>query len=266
MSGLVSRFHQLVLNVPRYWRLFGLKGIISFFVLRYAKKKKLRPLYFRGIRQPVWLRTGTTDLGVMREIFLDHDYDFKIEVDPLVIVDAGSNIGLASVYYALRFPRAMVYSIEPEKENFEVLEVNAKTFTNIIPVRAALWGESTVVKVVDPGRGEHGFVTEKSTAQLQIGDETVKAITISDMLVEYDLDAIDILKMDIEGAEKEVFEHSQDWVSKVSILIVEIHERFKPGCLSAFLTATEGMHTLYERGKVVAKVSQSLARKNRLLS
>jgi hypothetical protein len=42
---------------------------------------------------------------------------------------------------------------------------------------------------------------------------------------------------DIEGAEREVFEAADDWISKTDVIIVELHERFRPGCEAAFLNA-----------------------------
>jgi hypothetical protein len=53
------------------------------------------------------------------------------------------------------------------------------------------------------------------------------------------LSSIDLLKIDIEGAEKEVFEVC-DWMGDVHSLMIELHDRFKPGCSEAVAPAVEG--------------------------
>jgi DNA-binding protein len=62
----------------------------------------------------------------------------------------------------------------------------------------------------------------------------VKTVTVENILKNYDFDKIDILKMDIEGAEKEVFNDCDKWINSVSSIVVELHERMKKGCEEAF--------------------------------
>lgn len=62
---------------------------------------------------------------------------------------------------------------------------------------------------------------------------------------EYDLDFIDILKMDIEGSEKNVFENAKDWIDKVGMITVELHDRICMGCSRAFYLASREF-TRYE--------------------
>ena len=65
-----------------------------------------------------------------------------------------------------------------------------------------------------------------------------KAVTIGKILKRSGYKEIDILKLDIEGSEKEVFSNDyEDWLSKVNILIIELHDRMKPGCSEAFYSA-----------------------------
>ena len=57
----------------------------------------------------------------------------------------------------------------------------------------------------------------------------VEAISINDFLAQHQIDTIDLLKIDIEGAELPLFSRNLDWLNKTKIIIVEIHERFNPG-------------------------------------
>ncbi len=122
-------------------------------------------------------------------------------------------------------------------------------------MEAALWWRSGQIHLTDPGRGQHGFTTHDE-APSGSGDADaglVRAVCIEDLLATHGLDQIDLLKVDIEGSEKEVFEASQGWIDRVWVVIVELHDRFKPGCAAAFEQATRAMRPVAERGKVVVK-------------
>ena len=64
-------------------------------------------------------------------------------------------------------------------------------------------------------------------------DADIDAITINDIISTYDLTRIDILKLDIEGAEIELFESNTDWLEKVNCMVIELHDRIRPGCMEA---------------------------------
>jgi hypothetical protein len=66
------------------------------------------------------------------------------------------------------------------------------------------------------------------------------SISVADLMRSFDLDHIDVLKLDIEGSEKEVFEDSAEWIDRVSAIAIELHDRFKSGCSRAFYAATTG--------------------------
>ena len=60
---------------------------------------------------------------------------------------------------------------------------------------------------------------------------------------------IDILKIDIEGAEKEVFSDTSAWIEKVDSIIIELHERMKPGCISSFYAGSRGFNKEWRQGE-----------------
>ncbi len=70
------------------------------------------------------VRPKTSDFSTFRQIFMDHEYDFKLLDVPNIIVDAGANIGLASLFFAQRFPSAKIFALEPDHSNFEMLMKN----------------------------------------------------------------------------------------------------------------------------------------------
>ncbi|HEX3969467.1 MAG TPA: FkbM family methyltransferase [Edaphobacter sp.] len=183
-----------------------------------------------------------------------NEYKFDVNRDPEFIVDAGANIGLASVYFANQFPNARILAIEPEKENFEVLLKNVEPYPNVQPVLGALWSERAEVEVVDRGLGNWGFMIESSPngqVSPSSGQQKVEGMTVDMILDRYNVQEISILKMDIEGAELEVFRNSSSWINRVDSLIIELHEHMKPGCNRSFYSATSGFDIEWSQGEFV---------------
>jgi len=98
---------------------------------------------------------------------------------------------------------------------------------------------------MDPGLGKWGFMTQENNSEEEYGDifHIVQGITIDKIMDDYGLDRISILKVDIEGAEREVFMDSSQWLDKVDALIVELHGRMKLGCNRVFYNGTNGFDT-----------------------
>ncbi|WP_158587727.1 FkbM family methyltransferase [Algoriphagus lacus] len=175
------------------------------------------------------IRRGDSDIRVFKQIFLDEVYHFFPErFDPQVIVDAGANVGYSPVWFASKFPSAKIYAIEPVLSNFRILEKNTGKNPCIIPIQAGLWYENVNLKIHDPKIGSWGFETHAADPVEKAG---VEGITISGLMERYGLSRIDLLKIDIEGAEFELFKYnSSEWLSKVNMMMIEVHDRLKPGC------------------------------------
>lgn len=173
----------------------------------------------------------------MKSIFLHEEYRLQIEnFRPRLILDCGGNIGCAAVYFANKYPAAQIYSIEPERDNFTLLRYNTAFYDNIHPIKSALWDKETFIRVEDRGFGKWGFMTFETTAA---DPAAIKTATVGRMLADSGFDEIDLLKVDIEGAEKEIFSAPDvdDWLSKVNVLTIELHDHMKRGCSYAFFKA-----------------------------
>ena len=143
-------------------------------------------------------------------------------------------------------------SIEPEESNFDLLVENTSLYPNIIPLKAALWHENARISLTDPGMGKWGFRTEavnidKSTS-LNFR-ESVTAITVDQLMKDYGLSKIDILKIDIEGAEKEVFSNTSKWITQVNSIIIELHDWMKQGCSRSFYCGTPDFDGEWQQGE-----------------
>lgn len=218
-------------NLRHYCRSFGWRGVEFALKNRTLKEPVEVAVFCPLATQTVTLRLGTSDLATYEKIFADREYLFAPRTPPKVILDAGANIGLASLFFAARFPAAKIIAIEPEASNFALLLKNTAAFPQIIPIQAALWGEDTSVNVVDPGLDKWGFQARSAEDVCpDVVCHSVAGMTVDRIMREHNLDFIDILKMDIEGGEIEVFNGGGAWLDRVGLLIAELHERYRPGC------------------------------------
>ncbi len=194
-----------------------------------------------GIPTPFAYRPEiNVDMGIINSIFIGQEYNLPIEnFQPKLILDCGANIGCSAVYFANKYPEAQIYSIEPSKENFKLLQFNTLMYDNIHAINSALWDKETILGVdfseMYPGSplGCMVFETEKNAPHI------FKSTTVAKLLADSGFDEIDLLKIDIEGSEKEVFSAPDvdKWLSKVKVLTIELHDRMKPGCSRAFFKA-----------------------------
>jgi len=192
-----------------------------------------------GIKTPVAFRPDTTDVSVFSQIFIGKSYQLTTNFSVQSIIDGGANVGYASVWFANQFPDAEIVAVEPEGENVAILRENTSYYPSIRIVQAALWdkpGELNLVTCDDNNAPlGHWGVRVQEPADVAKG---VKAITIDEILSTTGWKTIDILKLDIEGAEKEVFRSNfTNWLSKTNILILELHDRFRAGCSEAVYSA-----------------------------
>ena len=175
----------------------------------------------------VFVRPGTADLYAFDQIFTSKDYNLDLG-EPEYVVDAGAHIGLSAVYFACKWPEATIVAIEPESANYEILLMNTSSYPNIKPLQAGLWSKKTKLKIQDSNLGTWGFRVSESQS-----DEGIPAIGVKDIIEDFRLPKIDILKMDIEGSEVEVLSRNNSWIDNVQTLIIELHDRFQPGCSEA---------------------------------
>jgi FkbM family methyltransferase len=177
----------------------------------------------------VWARSDTSDLAAFRHIF-DGAYDLELPAQPRLILDLGANVGYASVYFALRHPTARVIAVEPEPSNVALLRRNVAALPGVDVVEGAAWQRPGRVSLHDPGKGQWGM-----RVQAEAAGETgnVRAVTITELLKRTNADWVDLAKIDIEGSERELFSENTGWLERVGALVLELHDRFRPGCRGA---------------------------------
>ena len=210
----------------------------------------------------VSLRSGTPDLLVAMESLgreLEPVTSCYGKHEAALIIDAGGYIGTAAMKLARSYPECQIVCLEPSSENLALLRINVATYPNIKVVQAALAATESQVTLRYPGRKQWGFTIIAESDDSDHAIESVKTTTIDKILVDENRDRLFILKLDIEGAEAEIFGNSDGWIARTDIIIAELHEWLMPGAEAAFHTATEGRQNRFMPGEKVVSLRPGFA-------
>lgn len=216
-------FSIRLINLIKFIRTFGfINGIINTIKLHLLKKEYFR---FTGYPNKIRLRRGTSDLGMLMEVIVNPEYILNNIKQPKVIIDAGANIGMATLLFHKNYPGAKIYSLEPEPNNFQQLCLHTKNIDHVTTINKGLWGSSTNLKIINRVDQACGFeITETDNPE----EATIQTTTIQELMSTYHIDKIDMLKIDIEGSEENVFKNDTSWLDHCENIIIELHDRMTP--------------------------------------
>lgn len=227
-------------RLRRYIRALGLlKGAEIYGKAKYRRREHC--LTIPGFRGPLLLRGKTSDRLTFQKIFVDGEYRMDLGFTPRTILDGGANVGYSAVYFARQFPQALIIAVEPEPSNFRLLRHNTAGYPNIRPVQKALWPHSTHLAIENTA-GQPDAFRVKEVASPE--DGAIPTCTIGELLDDVGIEQFDLIKLDVEGAEKELFEdpRREVWLGRTRAVILEPHDWFKPGCTEAVEQAILGQN------------------------
>lgn len=228
----------------------GFGEAIFDFMNRAFRKLTFKKRYYRivnGFSYPICFRFDTTDYTVFDQVFSKEEYNCMSDVpNPQLIIDCGANIGLTSLYFLNKFPQARLIAVEPDVSNLEILRRNLSFYKDQVTlVHSGVWSKTTglvVVKEQYKGGGEDATQVRECPPGAKAD---LKAATIDELLKRSSSDTIDILKIDIERAEAEIFKKNyESWLPKVKNIVIELHDK---ECEEIFFKALEGY--TYERSR-----------------
>lgn len=167
---------------------------------------------------PIFYRPGTSDYGLIYEILVlqgkKAEYYVPSEIKPSVILDIGANIGVTSVWLTKKFPAAKIYSFEPLPENFSILLKNISSYPNITALNYGLGdkdGQFEFYENEDNANKGGGSIYKLNSDESKHGTSKnyrdpvkINIREASSALNENNIDHIDILKIDTEGAEFDI--------------------------------------------------------------
>lgn len=219
-----------------YFRQWGLKGLKIYFAIR-KKNPEVISIEIPEIEAPIYLRAKTSDVYSFQDLFAHQCYAIS-DIDPGSVewvLDCGANAGHAAVFFANRYPKAQIISIEPEDSNIELIRKNTEAYDRVKVLQTAIWSKTSTLKIKNTEASKWAFQVVETDSNDADGFE---AIGINELVQQYAIPRIDVLKLDVEGAELAVFtENYMEWLAITRFIIIELHDRFAPGCTDAFMKA-----------------------------
>jgi FkbM family methyltransferase len=173
----------------------------------------------------VYIRKTGSDENTLSEVVLNGVYNEVIQAvsEANYVIDLGANIGLATLIFAERYKKCHIVALEPDERNFELLERNVEPLVREGRCRAlqrAIWDESTTLSLAVPS-GDERF----DAVRIVPGGEgqQVSTITMGNLLADIAFPRVDILKVDIEGAEVQLFAGDLAWLNRIRAIAIEFH-------------------------------------------
>ena len=228
----------MVNDFVKFIRLIFRFGIIQGMKLHFCNclGSIIKKISIKNVKFPFYLRQNIADAAIFDEVFLNLDYEYELNFKPEFIIDCGANIGLASIYFKNIYPDVTIIAIEPDKSNYNMLIKNVENYPDIYCINAGIWNKETFLKVEDKfNKGAACYICSEVSPDFP---GAVKSYSISDILKIYNQTEIDILKIDVEGSEKEIFQSGyEEWLPKTKSIMIELHDYFNKGCSKSFFTA-----------------------------
>jgi FkbM family methyltransferase len=224
--------------------------------------------YFGLLQDPVTLyrlrnglklkiRNRSADFRVIREIWVAGDYEpagFQIGYNDTVL-DVGAQIGVFTLLAAHRARGGRVHAFEPMPDNADLLEenlrLNAISHARVFRLAVAAQAGTHDFFVSGYNTGGHSLYVRKGTVQ-RISVETA---SLPDHIRQHRLDRVDLLKLDCEGAEKEILGACPpDVLNRIHRIILETHPDLgsTPDYARSFLEA-RGFEVVVNRDLVYAR-------------
>lgn len=196
-------------------------------------------------------RPGTTDAEVVWQCFVGDQYEIpKMPgIAPLhynatqatymntlqsgkkpLVIDCGANMGASTVWFDMRFPGSSIIAVEPAMSNTDLLKLNCAKRENVSIVEAGVGSSDGEAYLQDSGGGHWGYQTSHVPSE-----RLVKIVALADLIKDnMNKNAVPfILKIDVEGAEKDLFNHSLDLIALFPVIIFEPHDFYMPGAKTA---------------------------------
>lgn len=219
----------------QYIKCFG----VRLWVIVFLKIKNEVELNHPILKNPFSIRTNTSDVKEFFEVIMCEEYKINLNIHPINIIDLGGNNGDTASYFASMFPKSKVLVVEPEKSNYKQLVKNTQYYSNVKTIQAAIWFEKARLRIENEDDDKWAFRVKSENKQKTKDISTyLEAVTVEQIMKINGINHIDILKIDIEGAEKELFSRNYEkWLPVTNFIIIELHDRFKKGCRANFETA-----------------------------
>jgi FkbM family methyltransferase len=187
--------------------------------LRWLPRVHIR-LETERLGRPVRFVVGDyQDLEVVRELYVEDEYALPLPDRADVVVDAGANIGLSTLEFRARYPDARIIALEPDPHAFAKL---ARATAADPGIRALQVAVAATDEIRTFYTSRESVVSGFEPTRLFQTAIRVRARSLNSLLDELAIDRVDLLKLDVEGAEREALD-GVDPVRRLRYIVGELH-------------------------------------------
>lgn len=242
-SAFRSRIGRSIVHSRTGYKVRRFRGILRLLgfsqTIRYTMQRllgtQIAKLKVRGIPTPLFCRPSRSDHRVLFHVFGRHALEIPLQDTPRLIVDGGANVGYASIYFANRYPDAQIIAVEPDAENCALFRMNCSAYPNIELIQGGIWSSSADLVIEDSSVRSWSFRLVETSSE----KNHIKGFTLADILQRSGKQHIDLLKLDIEGSEEQLFSWDcSDWIGHVENMAIEPHGQ---RARDAIFSATKGL-------------------------
>ena len=220
VGGYESPIYRIAARMLNYAQLLRCEGFATTrALLRIASLPAGPPqrLELRSLEHPIWARPGTDDIPTLVNTAIRREYEQHLPQgwQPKTMIDAGAYVGDTSARFATLFPDLSILAMEPQTDNLALAAKNLAPYGD----RIKLFGQalSGTAGLIDFGGEQLGG----SIGQTGVKVEAITMLQALDLLP---AGRADIVKLDIEGAERDIMESRPgDWLPCVELIIAELH-------------------------------------------
>lgn len=177
----------------------------------------------RLIKYRYYFRNLKEFLTLYKDIFIFCEYDFTSAHNRPFIIDCGSHIGVSTLFFKHKFPESKILCFEPNIQNYKILRKNIEVnkLSGVTMINAAVSNKKGVVKFYVPENKEKSWSWGGSLIK---GKDSRISFSVSSVLLSsYINKTVDLLKIDIEGAEASVIKEVGSKLRKVKEIYIEFH-------------------------------------------
>jgi FkbM family methyltransferase len=225
-----AQFRKHIFLFISLWRMVGTLSTLQWFTTRWGEKLRAREPESCSLRphlaqHPLMARLrGSSDISVFNQIFIHEEYRTLRQLEDVsLVLDLGANVGYSSAYFLSSFPKCRVVAVEPDERNIAVCRFNLKPYGDrVVLLHGAVWSECTGLSLsLGSGVGREWATRVTQPSDPNAGD--VPAWNVSSLIDMADVVEVDLLKVDIEGAERAVFSNCRSWLPRVRNICIELH-------------------------------------------
>ena len=190
-----------------------------------------------------------------KDILNGKKYPLLKAFQPRIILDVGANLGATSMFFALNYPKAKIFSFEPTKMNFSWLKKNTERFQNVIRVNKGAYFEDTKTKIyLDSEVGGRNSIFKHWSNSDKY--EVIDLLNFGKYLKSKELTGtIDILKIDTEGCEIDILRSIEYDLQNIGVIYLEYHGKEDEEVVMEILSKS---HVLVQK-KAVSKQSRKVS-------